>query len=197
MKVINSKKTFTQILICLVLASVAFVSVNATETKETSVKIKIEKSNNQDSMVELNIDGVNEKFTLPELMVGEEKLITTQSGKEVSVSRNEKGLSINIDGKDLALPGVGANLAPHIQRTTALNNIIHDSVQISGVELDDNQKEIIKNAFKAAGVEKKIRFSKQNVMVFKTGELDLNGNEVEVTTDVTTEVIEIVEIDED
>ena len=182
MKYNNTKKTFKHTLLALALGSIAMGSINisANETKERRVMVKIDKTDGQESMVDLSVDGVNEAFVLPELSIGETRNITTQSGKEIIVSKTDKGLSVNIDGKDIALPGVGANLAAHIQRSMPLHSISEDSVQISGVELDDNQKQIIQDAFKSAGIDKKVTFSNKNIMIFQTGDHELTSENIKL-----------------
>ena len=48
--------------------------------------------------------------------------------------------------------------------------MVENSVQISGVKLDETQKQIIEDAFRAAGIEKKIRFNEHAVHMFSVSD---------------------------
>jgi len=57
-----------------------------------------------------------------------------------------------------------------------LHQRVENNIQINGVDLDENQKQIIKDAFLAAGVDKKVTFSKGHTMMFTTSDgVDLEG----------------------
>jgi hypothetical protein len=179
----NLKKPLLQSTFALAMGTIAMGCVTATATeqdpKERHVSIKIEKSNDQNAMVDLTIDGQAEAFVLPKLEMGETKTITTESGKTIIAKQTEKGLSLDIDGKNIMLPPQPHKnkLSAHMQRVMPLHQRVNNGVQISGVELDDNQKQIIKNAFIAAGVDKKINFS-NNQFVFITKDSDVDGEMV-------------------
>ncbi len=165
-------KSFKHSLIAIALGAIGMgcMTLNAAEPQVKQVMIKVEKNNDKDAVVDLKVDGVNEVFSLPELAVGETRTITTQSGKEITLSKSENGLSLVLDGKTIDLPGVGGNLAAHIQRSMPLHQNLQDTIQISGVELDENQKQIIKNAFISAGIDKKVSFSNHKIMLFSTND---------------------------
>ncbi len=165
-------KSFKHSLIAIALGAIGMgcMTLNAAEPQVKQVMIKVEKNNDKDAVVDLKVDGVNEVFSLPELAVGETRSITTESGKEITLSKSENGLSLVLDGKTIDLPGVGGNLAAHIQRSMPLHQNLQDTIQISGVELDENQKQIIKNAFISAGIDKKVSFSNHKIMLFSTND---------------------------
>jgi len=176
----KTKKSFKQSLLAVALGAIAMSSltISASETQERHVMIKIDKTDGDEAMVDLSVDGFEEVFSMPDLEVGESKTITTESGKTITLYKTEKGLSVEVDGKKIELPGLSGNLAAHIQRSMPLHTMVEDNVQISGVELDDNQKQIIQNAFIAAGIEKKISFSNKNIMIFQTGDKVLSTDKV-------------------
>lgn len=144
------------------------IAVSADDSEHRTVSIKLDKSNNDDAVVDIFVDGNSEAFKLPELAVGESRTLTTQSGKEVVVSKSEQGLEINLDGEAIEIPSFAGNLGARIHRSSPLHQMVEDSVHISGVELDDNQKQIIRDAFLAAGIDKKVKFSNNSFAFIST-----------------------------
>ena len=49
-------------------------------------------------------DGIDETVNIENMVVGDSELITTESGREVLVSRTEDGLELDIDGKLIERP---------------------------------------------------------------------------------------------
>ena len=166
----NIKDTLT----ALALGALAMTSVaiSAADTEKRHIMIKVDKSGDHDAKVDLKVDGEAEAFTMPELEVGESKTITTKSGKTILISKTEEGLTLDVEGKQVNLPSFGGNLGARIHSSLPLHKTLKDSIQISGVKLDDNQKQIIKDAFVAAGIDKKINFSEHNIMVFSTDDME-------------------------
>ena len=180
----SMKETFKALLI----GSVAMISmaISASDSEPRHVMIQIDKSGDNDAIVDLNVDGNVEAFALPELAVGETKTITTESGKEIVVSKTEDGLEVTIDGQNLDLPSVHGNFAAKIHRSAPLRQFTQNTVQVVGVELDDNQKQIIKDAFRAAGIEKEVSFSDHSISIFNVDEgfeFITDDNKVEWSTD--------------
>ncbi|MCW8876146.1 MAG: hypothetical protein OQJ89_05625 [Kangiellaceae bacterium] len=154
------------------------MSVVAFETKVHKVMVKVDKSGDEDAVVDLNINGSEDVFVLEEMEVGETKTFTTQSGKEVVVAKTDKGTKINVDGKDIDIPISGANLAAKLHRSMPLHHMTEDSIRVSGVDLDDNQKQIIRDGFAAAGIDKKVTFSNDNIFVFSSDNIETDGKKV-------------------
>ena len=170
------KETFTAFAVGAL--AMTTVAVSASDSEHRTVMIKMDKSNDQDAVVDLTVDGNAEAFTLPDLEVGETRTITTKSGNDIVVSKDEDGLTINLDGEEVDIPSFSGNLGARIHRSSALHQMIEDSVHISGVKLDDNQKQIIRDAFLAAGIDKKVKFN-DNSFAFITASPDievLNGD---------------------
>ncbi|TQV77470.1 hypothetical protein FLL45_05880 [Aliikangiella marina] len=139
--------------------------ISASDQEPKMVMIQVNKSNDENAVVDLEIDGNVEAFDLPELQVGESKSITTQSGNNVLVTKTEEGLTVDVDGKTIKLPSFSGNLGARIHGSSAIHQIHKDTVQISGVKLDETQKQIIKDAFKAAGIEKELSFNEHSIQL--------------------------------
>jgi len=161
-------KPFKDTVLAIAVGAFAMVSLalSANDSEAEMVMVKINKSDNDEAMVDLEVDGNAEMFSLPDLQIGETKTITTQSGKNILVSKTEEGVSIELDGKTVELPSFSGNLGARIHRAAPLHQIVEDSVQISGVKLDDNQKQIIEDAFRAAGIDKKLTFNEHTIHMF-------------------------------
>jgi len=146
--------------------SFSAMSISADEGEEKHVMVQIEKTNDDDALVELKIDGDAEVFNLPEMEVGDSREITTESGKVIYLTRTEDGMSLSVDGTDIDLPLIGGDMQAHfIKDGVPLHTNSEDSIQVIG-DLTDDQITLIKDAFSAAGVEKKVNFSKSHQMKF-------------------------------
>ncbi len=162
-------KTFKQTLLALALGTLGMgsLSLMASEVKEHQFMVKIDKTDAEDALVEFKFDGSDsnaEIFTLPEMDEGESRVITTESGKTIHVTKTAEGINMDIDGKELQLPTFSGNLGARIQSSSPLHKIMENRINISGVELDENQQQIIRDAFAAAGIEdKEIAFSNTNI----------------------------------
>gem|GEM_PF-2216273 len=173
---LNTKvKSFKHTLLAVAFGAIGMgsLAISASETEERHVMIKIDKTDGHDALIDLKVDGFAEAFSLPDLEDGGSEAIVTESGKTIVVSKMDGKLSIEVDGKNIDLPELNSNLSAHIRRSMPLHHKMDNSIQINGADLDENQMQIIKDAFLAAGVDKKIRFSKGNMMVFSTGD-DIN-----------------------
>lgn len=171
MKTIKS----TLVAVTMGILSFAAVSISANESEEKNVIVQIHKLNNNSTTVDLNVDGAAEVFELPELQVGESKEIVTESGKVISLSRTETGMSVSIDGDEIDLPHVYGDMQALISKDgIPLHTNISKGIQVIG-DLTDEQIAIIKDGFAAAGVDKEINFTKGHEMKFITIESD-DGN---------------------
>lgn len=173
-------KLVKRTLAAMLLGATAMGSLSAIafENKVHKVMVKIDKSGDEDAVVDLNINGSEDVFVLEEMDIGETKTFTTQSGKDVVVVKTDKGTKINVDGKDIDIPVSGANLAAKLHRSMPLHHMAEDSIRVSGADLDESQKQIIRDGFAAAGIDKKITFSNDNIFVFKTDDVTTGDQKV-------------------
>jgi hypothetical protein len=156
-----------------------------------------------DRKVEIKIladaDGEGVELDLSDLEVGETRWITTDSGKDVGVTREDDGYRLDIDGEETFImsPGVGMHNRVMVHATTDhdgggsydstsnvwvnsdhdvinLDSMTGDSVFISGLgDLDENQKADIIDALRSAGVDKEVHFAPAggpHVMSFTTSD---------------------------
>ena len=144
----------------------ASISINANDVDERNVRVEIHKASDENTTVDINVNGNTEVFTLPSLEIGETQDIVTESGKTISVTKNESGISLMIDGEDIKLPAVGAEMSAHFMKGgMPLHHAKNDGIQVIG-DLTDEQIAIIKDGFAAAGVEKSVNFTKGHEMKF-------------------------------
>ncbi|WP_196140299.1 hypothetical protein [Aliikangiella sp. G2MR2-5] len=171
-------KYLTKTVLATVFGALAFASFSAiaSEKEPHQVLININKTNNEDAVVDLKVDGESDSFDLPELNVGESKTFTTQSGKSVVATKTENGYKINVEGKELDIPVFTGKLGAKLHKSMPFQGIHEDVVTITGIELDENQKQIIRDAFVAAGVNKKVKFNNKHIMVFSSNDVKIDGD---------------------
>ncbi len=161
-------KNIKSTLIAVTMGVIGFasISISADTSDEREVRIEIHKNNDDNAKVDINVNGNAEVFSLPSLEVGETRDIVTESGNTISVTKTESGMSLLIDGEEIDLPSVGAEMSAHFMKGgMPLHHASNDGIQVIG-DLTDEQIAIIKDGFAAAGVEKKINFTKGNEMKF-------------------------------
>jgi len=144
----------------------ASISTSANDAEERKVLVEIHKASDANTKVDINVNGNAEVFSLPDLEIGETKDIITESGKTISVTKTESGMSLTVDGEEINLPAVGAEMSAHFMKGgMPLHKETNKGIQVIG-DLTDEQIAIIKDGFAAAGVQKKISFTKGHEMVF-------------------------------
>lgn len=168
-------KSLKQTLLAVTFGALGMSSLSLMASEiEKHVMIKIDKTDSHDTAINFNIDGATESFSLPELQPGESKVITTESGNNITVTKTDSGITLDVDGKSIQLPSFSGKLGAKIHRSAPLHQFHQNSIQISGVKLDENQKQIIQNAFSAAGIDQKIHFSEEKFVFFS--EDSMGGN---------------------
>ncbi|MCZ6649208.1 MAG: hypothetical protein O7D35_00920 [Acidobacteria bacterium] len=171
--------------------------------RHVNVKIKV-MADDGGEMTELD---------LSDLEVGETRWITSDSGKDIGITREADGYRLDIDGEEtfIATPGDGAHNRVMVRAighgdgeglheamqnvwVTGDQQVIHldgeslDTVFISGLgDLDEYQKADIIDALRAAGVDKEVHFSPAgggaHSFMFMTSGGDLHADG-ETTVDV-------------
>ncbi len=161
-----------------------------------TVMVNIEKEDDGDAKVDLNINGEEYSFDLPELEVGETHEIITNDGQVIKLIKLEKGTSVDIDGESMLLHISGSEDAHfnkdhgRMVKLFAFGGVGNphddDSLVITASGLDDDARARIKDAIAATGIEKKVIFAETNMQWFSDGEagenieiiIDDDGNEV-------------------
>ena len=164
-------KTFKKTLMAMCLGATAMGSMAAIASEAKNVMISVNKTNNSDAVVDVKIDGNTDVFKIPELQIGESHTFTSESGNDIVATKTEEGLVISVNGEELKLPVLG-KLGAKLHKSMPLHKATSDAIDISGVELDEMQQQIIRDAFAAAGVEKKVNFNKHKVMVLSTEDFE-------------------------
>lgn len=103
-------------------------------------------------------DGIDETVNIENMQVGDSELITTESGREVLVSRTEDGLELDIDGKliDVALPHADHEGSGHRMMIISGDDEHHFSGDGADFVIIDEEEEslgdnvIIKRVYKSA-----------------------------------------------
>lgn len=172
-------KSFKSTLLAISLGIMGFVviSISANEIEERNIIIEIKKTNAEDAVVNLNVNGDLQVFAIPDLDVGETQEIVTESGSVVVISKDENGITVMTDGEEILLPSVNGDLSAHLSTGPSQLHTIKDGIQVIG-DLTDEQIAIVRDAFAAAGVDKDISFSKGNEMQFFS--IDGNGTTIDI-----------------
>ncbi len=128
---------------------------------------------------QVNVDG--QMITAEDLEIGETRIIETEDGETVEVSRNEDGFTIHKGDKttriDLSGEGDGTSVRViadgqelDLDSFTDIKMekfMPHNSVTISGLDdLDEEARERIRQALQDAGVDKEIHFNNHKMMWF-------------------------------
>ncbi|MGX5201760.1 hypothetical protein [Aliikangiella sp. IMCC44632] len=185
-------KTTLSIVSLAFFCSLSFLSQTANAANEaTEVQIKVEKESTGQSKVNLVLDGSQHTFTLPQLQEEETQVITTQEGANLNATRNNDKIKIEVEGKTVDIPVFKGDMAAKLHRAKHLSRHDINQVTVSGVELNDEQKEIIKQAFISAGVTKKVEFANSNLIVIKemSDDVSLNSKHCEAEDECEFEVI--------
>lgn len=161
-------KNIKSTLIAMTMGVIGFasISISANDGDERNVRVEIHKASDENTTVEINVNGNIEVFSLPSLEIGEARDIVTESGNTVSVTKSDSGISLMVDGEEINLPAAGAEMSAHFMKGgMPLHHATNDGIQVIG-DLTDEQIAIIKDGFATAGVEKSINFTKGHEMKF-------------------------------
>ncbi len=134
---------------------------------EQKIEIFVNKAGTGEPEVQLNVDGTEYSFTMPELTDGESRVITTEDGKEITIKSISGNHLVLIDGNEMNLPPFGAHhvaaegLSAMISRTHQVK--LSNEVTVSGQGLSEDVKQAIVAAIQGVlssyDVDKKVSFS--------------------------------------
>ncbi len=142
------------------------------------ISISVDKDDNDPAQIKLKINGEELSFTMPELEDGEVREFTTNEGKVVKLIKAKMGLTLVIDGQEIQLHDFGAGIEHgKIAKIFALKGMggMHhgmgddNSIVISGGNLDEATRQIIKQAIMDAGVDKTVKFMGLHNWISKDG----------------------------
>ena len=135
---------------------------------DKKIEVLINQDGDDDPQVDIVVDGKEYSFALPELSDGQDKVITTEDGKEIIIKSVSGNKVIWIDGNQMHLPSfsdhhvTAEGLSAMIGRTHQLE--IKDEVTISAHGLSDDVKSAIVDAVKGVltsyDVDKNVSFHK-------------------------------------
>lgn len=172
-------KNIKSTLIATVMGVIGFasISISANSIEERNVRVEIHKAGDENTTVDINVNGNAEVFSLPSLEIGETQDIVTESGSTISVTKTEAGISLMLDGEEINLPTVGAEMSAHFMKGgMPLHRQSSNDIQVIG-DLTEEQIAIVRDGFAAAGVEKTINFTKgQEMKFFFSGDDGKNQN---------------------
>ncbi|NVJ67986.1 MAG: hypothetical protein HWE16_15985 [Gammaproteobacteria bacterium] len=161
------------------------------EDKVETVEIQVKQENDQDSLVELAVNGVTEKFTLADLANGETRTIVTESGKTITASKDDNGsTTISIDGKDIKLfdfrGDMGANFNVFHTDDAHASYDFGDKIMILGGNLSDEAKAAVKATLKSYNVTQEVVFpdASNSKMMFITKDVIHSGEHGDVDMDI-------------
>lgn len=106
--------------------------------------------------VEVVLDSQQTGFRVQQLVPGESRSLVTGAGQNVTVTRLEEGLSLDVDGQTFEVPAVHQPPAGHSHEIETLAGT--GLTIFSDKALDDQRKQTISAALAAAGITDEIRF---------------------------------------
>ncbi|MEM7278848.1 MAG: hypothetical protein AAF385_12055 [Pseudomonadota bacterium] len=157
-----------------------FATGLAVAGSERSEKIRIEIDDDSGAeSLSLSLDSKDMGFSLSDIGEGESRSYVDADGRNILITRQEKGYKLNVDGRELDLPVLhGMEFMPvgeHALTIDMLEDQHHAMVMteefgdidvdfdpgftvIPGRKLDDATKQAIRDALSAAGISDEIRF---------------------------------------
>lgn len=111
--------------------------------------------------VDLRADDQQYKFKLPELKDGEQRKVGTADGKVVDVLRKGDTYHIKAGDADFELPAAGAEWTTRFHRP-ALHGV-SEGILIAGAKLSEAEQQKVRDALKAAGIDKQVNFAQPHV----------------------------------
>ena len=130
----------------------------AGEEYRSEIKIHVESDGEEPQIFEWHSDDPDADFS--KLEVGESKTLTGDDGREVTVTRTEDGLEVNVDGKTIAMPHESHHGVVHkTRKVKVIRTDESDGVTIiSSDELDADTRAKIEAVLDEAGKGGKVMF---------------------------------------
>ena len=150
---------------------------------EKQIEIFVNKDGDDDAEVKLMIDGEKYSFSMPELADGEDQVITTANGKEITIKSVSGNQMIWIDGKELNLPNLGKQhmdaegLSAMIGRTHQMQVSNEVTIRANGLS-EDVQKAIVdavQGVLTSYDVDKKVSFNNNDLQLHFITEDKMGG----------------------
>ncbi len=169
------KATMSFLFAGLVISGLVYAGTDARH----EIRIEIDDDSGQ-APLRVDLDSQEMGFTMDELEDGESRSFVDADGRNILLSRQGGKLVINVDGREIDLPGVpDAPLPPEFEHNMAASESMHHAfviaseiagggdlmdvpdmglTVIAGRELDDATQQSIRDALKNAGVTDDVRF---------------------------------------
>lgn len=146
---------------------------------DKNIQVFVNKMGKDDATVDLIVNGEKIQFSLPELLEGESKTITTDDGKELKIIAAKNNHVVWVDGDEINLPKLHMNgeaghegLSSIISRVHTLSDFEKNTITVSGEGIpDDAVKAIVEAAqgvLTSYGIDKEVIFRKSPKMEFIT-----------------------------
>ncbi len=150
---------------------------------EQQIEIFINKDGDNNADVKLIIDGEKFNFLMPEIADGENKVITTADGKEVTIKSVSGNKMIWINGKELNLPNLGKHhmdaegLSAMIGRTHQMQVSNEVTIRANGLSEDVQSAVIdaVKGVLTSYDVDKKVSFNNNDLQLHFITEDHMGG----------------------
>ena len=114
----------------------------AGEEREMKIEITVSGDGEEHKSFEWHGDGSE----IDDLEVGESKTITDDDGNEVTMTRTEDGLEIEVDGKNIELMHMGSDIDVDVMHDKGTNVVIHGDHESEDVTIEKHKRvKIIKS----------------------------------------------------
>jgi hypothetical protein len=136
------------------IAAITLLACGALAGQEHHTKMEIKVvSDDGDGETRLVLDSDELGFSLHDMQVGENQSIVDREGRPVLITRTAEGFEFEVDGKTIQMPNIedGHAMRKHPGGPTHAMATRDDVMIISGKEIDEATKQIIREALAAAG----------------------------------------------
>jgi hypothetical protein len=151
------------------------------------IQVFVNKNGDTNEMVDIIINGEKHSFSIPELLDGETKTLTTAEGKEVTVKAFEGGKMVFVGGEEIKLPklhatsGLGKEgLSSIITRVHEISDFSKNSITINGNDLPEDAVKAMVDAVQGVltsyGLEREVMYRTAPKFQF----IEANGDAIEL-----------------
>ena len=151
------------------------------------IQVFVNKTGDENAMVDILINGQKHTFSIPELLAGETKTLSTVEGKEVTIKAIEGGKMVFIGGEEIQLPSLNTHegfgkegLSSVITRVHEISDFSKNSITINGNDLPEDAVKAMVDAVQGVltsyGIDREVMYRKAPKFQF----IEADGNTIDI-----------------